>query len=98
MFHFNNNCLNSLHISCLFSGGIKISPTFLETTSGTGHGFKAISIPISSPIASAVLWATFLEVVFAASNPAFVAVSNIFFPYLSGRFLMKDKNPYPWTE
>ena len=38
---------------------------------------------------------TILAVVFAASGPVFVAVSNKFFPYLLVRFLVNDKNPYP---
>ena len=57
---------------------------FLQFSSGTGFGFTILLVilfPINSPVASAILWTTFLEAVFAASNPVFVAVSNNFFPY-----------------
>ena len=55
-------------------------------------GFKilsAILFPINSPVASAALWATFLEVVFRTSSP----VSNTRFQY----FLRNSKNQYPLT-
>ena len=42
----------------------------------------AILFPIKSPVASVVFLTTLLEVVFAASIPAFVEVSNNFLPYL----------------
>ena len=40
---FYNNCLNSFSISSLFSGGIIISSTFLEFSSGTVFGFTIVS-------------------------------------------------------
>ena len=42
----------------VFYGGITVSSTFLEFTSGTGFGFtilSAILFPVNSPVASAAL-------------------------------------------
>ena len=55
-----------LHISCLFSDGIKNFSKILEFASGANYSFTiflAILFPISSPVVSAVLWNTFLDAV-----------------------------------
>ena len=52
---------------------------------------------MNSPVPSATSWTTFLETVFRASSPAFVAVSKNCFLHLLDRFLANDKNPYPLT-
>ena len=55
--NFYNTCLNSIFL--LFSsGGIYISSTLLELSSGMGFGLKVLSdflFPIDSPVASATL-------------------------------------------
>ena len=79
---FYNICLKSFNIPCLFSGGITISSTFLEFASERSIGFAillAILFPVNFPVSSAVLWNTFLEAVFVASSPVFVAVFNNFY-------------------
>ena len=89
--------LNLFNISCIFSGGITISATFHEFSSSTGFGFTIFStilFPINFPVVSAVLLTAFLEAVFAASSPVFVAVSNNSFLYFSDRLLSNDKNLY----
>ena len=85
-----------LTVIVIFSGGISFSSTFLEFVSDFKI-FLAILFPKNPHVASAVFWTTFLEVVFAASNYVFVAVSNNYFPYLLDRFFENDKNPYPLT-
>ena len=80
-------------VCSLFSGGI-IVLTFREFTSGLDFGFT-ILIPINSPVASAVLWVTYLVAVFRTSSPVFVAVSNSCFLYLFDRFFANEKNPCP---
>ena len=74
--------------------------SILKFISDIGFGFtvfSAILLPINSPLPSAVLWTTFLEAVFAKSSSVFVAMSNIFFLYLSDRFLANDENQCPLT-
>ena len=92
---FHNACLNSFNISCLFFNRIIISSAFIEFSSGKGLGLTVlfmILFPINSLVVSATLWATFLEAIFGASSHAI-----IFFPYFLDRFLVNDKNHYPWT-
>ena len=63
-----------------FSGGITISSTSLEFSSGAGLGFTifpAILFPMSSPVASAALWTTLLEAVFRAASPYFLIICSI---------------------
>ena len=79
MFHFYNTFLKSFSTSSTFSGRIIISSTSLKFPSETGSSFTILSgifFPINPPVASAALWTTFLEVVFKASSPVFVSVSN----------------------
>ena len=52
--------------------------------------FLTILFHIISLVTSAVLFATSLEALFAASSPVFVAV-----PYFLDRFFANDKDPYP---
>ena len=52
--------------------------------------FLTILFYIISLVTSAVLFATSLEALYAASSPVFLAV-----PYFSDRFLANDKDPYP---
>ena len=88
----------TINFKTLFPGGTIISSTFLEFSAGKGFGFTilpAILFPIDSPVPSAALWTTFLEVVFRASSPVLVAVSNKCLPYLLDRFLANEKNPDP---
>ena len=82
MFHFIIVLLIRLVFLLFFSGEITISSTFLE---------------FSSAGVSAALQTTFLDEVFRASYPIFVAASNTFLLYLLDRFLENDKNPYPLT-
>ena len=51
-----------------------ITLAFLEFSSSTGFGFtvfSAILFPINSPVASALLWTTFLEAFFTVSSPVY---------------------------
>ena len=61
------------------------------------HNFISDFVPMNSLVALAVFWATFLEVVFRASSPAFVAVSIKCFRYFLHRFLPNEKYPYSLT-
>ena len=70
-----NTRLNLFSISCLSSGEVTISSTFLEFISHTGFGLticSAILFPINFPVASAFLWTTSLE----AYISVFLAVPN----------------------
>ena len=74
-----NTRLNLFSISCLSSGEVTISSTFLEFISHTGFGLticSAILFPINFPVASAFLWTTSLEAVFKAYISVFLAVPN----------------------
>ena len=78
---FYNTCLNLFNISSLFSGGITISSTSFKFSPGTCFDFTillVIMFPMNSPVASVALWTMFLEAVFKASSPVFVAVSIVF--------------------
>ena len=52
---------------------------------------------MNSPASPAALWATFLEAVFRAPSPVFVAVSINCFAYLLDGFLVNYQNTYPLT-
>ena len=61
----------------LFSGGITIPSTVLQFISGTGFGFRILSLivfPMNASVALAALSATFLEAFIRASSPVVVAV------------------------
>ena len=59
--------------------------------------FSAILFAFNFPVASAVMWTTFLKALFASSSLALVAMSYNFFPYVLDGFLTNVKNPYPST-
>ena len=70
---------------------------FLKFSSGADFGFTIFSgilFPINYPVASARLWNTSLESVFAAFSPVSVTVFNNIPPYLLDRFLPNDKTSY----
>ena len=98
---FYDTCINSFSICCLFADDIAICSIFCKFISGRGFALtivSAISFSINFPVASAVLWTTFLEAVFVASSPSFVAVSIRFFLYLSGESIANYKNPNLLTD
>ena len=100
IFHFYNSTLNSFIIFSFFSAGITIFSRFLEFSSITDFGFTILSLiffPISSPVASATLWASFSKAVCIASSHVLIAVFNTCFSYFLDRFLTNDKNPYRIT-
>ena len=95
---FYNTYFNTFNVSCLFSGGINISLAFLELSSARGLRHRilsAILFPRNSPVASTVLWTTFLKAVFGASSFVLAEVSK--FSSFFYRTLPNDKNPYPLT-
>ena len=97
---FNNIFLKSFSIYCLSPGGITVSSPFLEFASAIDLGFTTCSpilFPINSPYTSGFSLTTFLEVVFPAPSPVFVAASNNYLPYLLETFLANNKNLHSST-
>ena len=87
--YYNKNNFKSLIICSLFSGGIIISCVSSIVLSSSFCALflvllvivSAISLPIKSPVASALLVSTFLPAILTKSLPALKLLSNIFLPY-----------------
>ena len=92
--YYNQNNFKSLIICSLFSRGIIISRVSSIILSSSFCSLflallvilSAILLPIKSPVASALLFNTYLSAVLAKSLPALKLLSNIFLPYFFHRF------------